>query len=210
MHILKQDIEFSQVGTALICGNVGIKRGTLFEQYWEGNIRIDIPIDCVTGKYEDFGWVKEIQGRLNSDYEYPHLSIIDSLTMHVATKNLITWSIGGCSGTYSEKYYLSDSAPMRHMAKEKLFSIDRGLDIVLLHNVPGQLGNTHDLNFHDDFFKFIEEKTPRYIFVGGYSFPKCAHFFQDKTTVVFLPIIDKGYALVDTETWHCHFNNKVK
>lgn len=215
---LKKESGFVEADAILICGNVGIKKGTLFEQYWNGNIKIDIPIYCISGKYEDFEWIKtrqEDQNRYSNGHsdtlEHPEFTIFSyNYLSSIGQSFPEVWSFGGCSGTYSEKFYLADSAPMRHMTRKALFSVVPNLDIVLLHNVPGKLGTANELNFDDDLFKFIEEKQPRYIFVGGYDFNKETHFFRGRTTVVFLPVIDKGYAIVDTNKWDCYFNNKMK
>jgi hypothetical protein len=211
-ELLKHDSEFMEADAVLICGNVGIERGGGFEKFWNEELKIKAPVFCVTGKHEDFGYVKELKEIIEpvkSSMRMPFYFLDPTyVSLRHKDPNRDPW-VSGVSGTYSEKFYLSDSAPARHMTRKQLYSIKKNLDIVLLHNVPGKLGKTNGVNFDLDFFTFLEEKEPRYVFVGGYGFNNYSFFPYLKTTVLFLSSLERGYAIIDTDGWSCYYNNKM-
>jgi len=211
---LKEDAQFIEADIILISGNVGIKTDTSFLDYWEDRLKIRQPIYFITGKHEDFGVVKEIEEAPNLTQKMRRLSPyalnIDPIDHNEDDKyGSFDIKVAGVSGTYSEKWYEEKNAPPRHFTKNNLRAVSEEANIVLLHNVPGKLGKMHSLNFEDDFFRFVEQKAPQYLFVGGYGYLNYSCFPYCKTTVIFLPPLTRGYALIDTKDWSCYFNNKM-
>lgn len=215
-ELLKKDADFIEADHILICGNVGIKTDTSFLDYWEGQLNFTQPIYYVTGKHEDFGLVKEIEESNRDDFYHLGSVAMRDFPPEISTADLMDGStypvvkIAGCSGTYSEKYYDKENAPARHMTEKNLLAIKENMDIVLLHNVPGNLGKRSGLDFDMRFFEFLSQKSARYVFVGGYGFPSYSVFPFKDSTVLFLPPIDKGYAIINTDDWSCYFNNKMR
>ena len=215
-ELLKKDADFIEAEAILICGNVGIKTDTTFLDYWEGKLSISQPIYFVTGKHEDFGLVLEVCAYRNhkegESVIYPSMNPVASAEIQVYEDNEqgdFAFTVAGCFGTYSEKYYKKEGAPARHMTEKSLLQIPEKMDVLLLHNVPGKLGKQSGLNFDLRFFDFIKQKQARYIFVGGYGFPHYSCFPFSKSTVLFLCPLKLGYAILDTKDWSCYFNNKM-
>jgi hypothetical protein len=202
---VKEDVDFIEAEGIFICGNVGISQETPFIDYWSGSLPIRQPVYAVTGKYEDFGLVRDIK----AESLQRKFHILTPKALSVSAPSEESFTVAGLSGTYSEKYYYLDSAPPRHMMRKDLMRIPIEIDMVFLHNVPGKLGKHTGLNFDEDLFSFIEVQRPKYLFVGGYEFKKYSFFRYLQTTVLLLSSINEGYALVDTKDWSCYFNNKM-
>jgi len=199
MRELKEDSIFSKSDSIFIAGNIGVGTIGEFGEYLNGLISIDKDIYYVTGKYEDFALLKDIKdGRTNKRFYFVPPSGIPT---HMDI------SLAGVSGTYSPTFYEKGSAPMRHFTKNQLLSLPSKADVVLLHNIPGRLAKSGSLDFHEDVFRIIDAKKPRYIFIGGYD--RFSHFNYHDTTVVFLTSLRKGYALLDTSDWTCFYQHKM-
>lgn len=208
---LKKDADFlgPDLFYILIAGNVGINRETPFFSEDNSGIYFKQLIFYVTGKHEDFSFAKEIEHTWGdfpprTDFVCPY--IVSPLGDIVGLPPN-EFSLCGVSGTYSPLFYEKESAPPRHMTRKQLFSIPKNADIVLLHKIPGQLAKSGSLDFHDDVFNLIKEKSPRYIFIGGYD--RLSHFRFLDTTVVFITSLNKGYAIIDTGEWSCFFQHKM-
>ena len=188
--LLNKDIGFMGAQYALLAGNNGINHKSA---------AVSVPTYFVAGKYEEFGFIKEEEplGRLNCKFiKEPFL--IEGRVL-----------VSGVSGTYSPLFYEEESAPIKHMRKPDFFSIKGGTDIALIHNIPGQLAKSGSLDFHRDLFDMLDLKDIRYVFVGGYNFEKQTSFIYLDTTVVFLPSLNRGYAIIDTLDWSCYFQNRI-
>jgi hypothetical protein len=220
--LLKKEADFIEADYILICGNVGIKSEDTFLDYWEENLIISQPIYFVTGKYEDFSLVKEVEDK-SSELKVNKITavgasrraslfdpLLGSKTTVISEANQESVIISGVSGTFSEKYYDLDSVPPRHMTRKSLHACSKDSDVIIMHNVPGRLGKQTGLNFDMEFFQFVEEKSPKYVFVGGYGFDHYSFFPVGKTTVLFLSPLRRGYAIVDTKDWSCYFNNRMR
>lgn len=191
---LKKDADSCKAEYICIAGNIGISKDGEFREFLNGGINITQKIIGVTGKYEDFSMAPNQVGKIE-------------LLYHMSNRTDTPFLYSGLSGSYSPVLYEKDHGSRRYMSKKNLFSIPENRDIVLLHNVPGKLGKSNSLDFDDDLFNFISEKSPRYLFIGGYDRFSAFKFLD--TTVLFLTSLKKGYALVETEDWSCLFQHKM-
>jgi len=197
-RLLRKDARFVQADYIFLTGNTGITANSFSP---------GPPTYFVAGKNEDFGAIKQIS-------ESPETTDLSKSFCFVSGPCIVgdkeeVVSVYGVSGTYSPNFYEADSAPIKHMRKKDLFGAPNGTDILLLHNIPGKLAKSGTLDFDSDFFNLLNTKSFRYVFIGGYEFKKFTSFKYRDTTVLFLPSLVRGYALVDTQDWSCYFQNKL-
>lgn len=166
-----------------------------FNDYLMGDKSFDVPVVSVYGPHDNISMKEKIY---SGDFYIDNFTLLKNAEI-VATNGV---SICGVGGTYSPRVYEKGYQKYRdgrHFTKEEIEKVkDSKFDILLIHDLIGECTKKY-VGFSEETDYMIYSTMPKYCFMGRFGW--WGNVKNMYTMFVSCPTSDKGYMVLDTDTW---------
>lgn len=214
--LINQYLEESQADMALSTGDIGIFaydqklpkgfKENQFSDYLTGYKKFIKPFITVYGEHDNFGLVKAMY-----DYRINIENFLLLKNTHEITFDMTT--IKGIGGSYSNTVYKNGrncKEDSRNFSRAEVeVAKQNKAQILLLHDLIGPISKK-EIIFSEETYSILDHIQPYYCFIGRRDWFGHVQLFETTRAVV-MPRAEKGYLLLDNETWDASYHaNNIK